>query len=271
MRFGDWVKYHEKVETEVAFKKLNSTPIKDLIGATDMDLFLVVKNSLDKIDLWSNFFYHLHNGFPDSKNDVLYDAYKENIITKEKDLPIVHIRGIEDKCLIYHYPILHENQKDKYDHALIDNTLESKIQFLKIWYIDKYFSPHVPVAIHDFINNGLSKINAEREVKKDKKVEGVKHDKDKLRFDLLSPYALEEIVKVLTFGAKKYGDRNWEKGLTYSQLVAALYRHLNKFQQGKDVDEESNCQHMASIAFCAMAILHFQATNQNHLDDRVKL
>lgn len=271
MNFRDWIKYNEKVETEVAFKKLNSTPIKGLIGATDMELFAVVKNSLDKTSLWINFFYDLQNVFPDPINNVLYDAYKENIITKEKDLPIVYIKGMEDKCLIYHYPILHENQKDKYYYVLVENTLENKIEYLKRYYIDKYLSPHVPVAIHDFINNGLSKINAEREAKEVKKVEGVKYDKDKLRFDLLSPYALEEIAKVLTFGANKYGDRNWEKGLMYSQLVAALYRHLNKFQQGKDVDEESNCQHMASIAFCAMAILHFQATNQTHLDDRVKL
>lgn len=297
MRFADWVKHNEKVETAVAFKKLNSTPIKDLIGATDMELFAVVKNSLDNKDLWINFFYDLQNGYPDPKINFLYDAYNENIITKEKDVPIVYIKGMEDKCLIYHYPLLHENQKDRYYYVLVDNTLENKIEYLKRYYIDKYLSPHVPQSIHDFIGNGLLKISVEREGKKEEKNKvdlinefvksiktsrsdfikdimekeiGRKDDKDKLRFDLISPYALEEIAKVLTFGANKYGDRNWEKGLTYDRLLGAMYRHINAFQQGNIIDVDSGCHHMASAAFCAMAILHFHKTNNFSKEDGAK-
>ena len=40
---------------------------------------------------------------------------------------------------------------------------------------------------------------------------GRKFDGDKLRYDLIPPLALEEMVKVLTFGAQKYEPDNWQK------------------------------------------------------------
>ena len=44
---------------------------------------------------------------------------------------------------------------------------------------------------------------------------GRKDDDGKLRYDLIPPLALEEVVRVLTFGAEKYGPNNWRavKGL----------------------------------------------------------
>ena len=50
--------------------------------------------------------------------------------------------------------------------------------------------------------------------------EGSKYDKNKLRVDLLSFQALQGIAEILTFGAKKYGDRNWEKGLSFSRVLS---------------------------------------------------
>ena len=45
--------------------------------------------------------------------------------------------------------------------------------------------------------------------------EGQKFDTDKLRYELLPPELLEETARVLTFGAVKYADRNWELGMNY--------------------------------------------------------
>ena len=50
--------------------------------------------------------------------------------------------------------------------------------------------------------------------------EGLKHDQGKLRFDLIPPEALIELAKVLTYGASKYNDRNWEFGMAYGRLYA---------------------------------------------------
>ena len=44
--------------------------------------------------------------------------------------------------------------------------------------------------------------------------EGVKFDQNKTRYDLLPPEFLESTAKILGFGANKYGERNWEKGMS---------------------------------------------------------
>jgi len=85
----------------------------------------------------------------------------------------------------------------------------------------------------------------------------VKHDKGKLRYDLIPPIPLEHLAQVYTFGADKYGDRNWEKGLSFDRLYAALQRHLMERRKGNMIDAETKLPHMASVMWCAMAIDHF--------------
>jgi hypothetical protein len=86
---------------------------------------------------------------------------------------------------------------------------------------------------------------------------GLKYDKEKLRVnllykDLVAP--LEEITKVLTFGAKKYGDRNWE-GVENERYVAAMMRHLNAYFKGEHYDEESGFPHLAHAGCCLLFIM----------------
>ena len=44
---------------------------------------------------------------------------------------------------------------------------------------------------------------------------GTKHDQGKTRFELVSPYFVEGVAKILTFGAQKYDPYNWAKGMSY--------------------------------------------------------
>src|SRR6187399_1313572 len=55
---------------------------------------------------------------------------------------------------------------------------------------------------------------------------GLRHNKGKIRYDLLEPFAITELAKVFTKGAEKYADRNWEKGMKWSKMRASLGRHL---------------------------------------------
>ena len=64
--------------------------------------------------------------------------------------------------------------------------------------------------------------------------EGRKDDQGKARFSLLPWDAMKAIVKVLLFGAKKYGDRNWEAGMDWDRLFDALLRHLTDWWQRND-------------------------------------
>src|SRR5665213_3256211 len=83
-------------------------------------------------------------------------------------------------------------------------------------------------------------------------MEGTKHDQGKPRMDLLPMDALMEVAKVLTFGSKKYGDRNWEKGIDPQRLRAAQMRHDAAVEMGQLTDDESGLLHVAHKATDAL-------------------
>ncbi|MBK8467977.1 MAG: hypothetical protein IPL32_19355 [Chloracidobacterium sp.] len=85
-------------------------------------------------------------------------------------------------------------------------------------------------------------------------MEGKKNDQDKPMMALLPQEALIEVAKVLTFGAERYGSWNWAKGLKYSRLLSAVYRHLAEVQQKTDIDPETGLQHTAH-AICGLLFL----------------
>lgn len=80
------------------------------------------------------------------------------------------------------------------------------------------------------------------------KHKGERHNQGKLRFDLVHPYAHEQMVRVLTKGAEKYAPRNWEKGMTWSNVIASLKRHLQAIEFGEDYDAETGELHAAHLA-----------------------
>lgn len=79
------------------------------------------------------------------------------------------------------------------------------------------------------------------------KEQGLRFNEGKLRYDLLHPVSQEGIVKVLTKGAEKYAPKNWEKGMSWSSVVASLKRHLAEFEKGIDYDEETKLLHIDHI------------------------
>jgi hypothetical protein len=89
-------------------------------------------------------------------------------------------------------------------------------------------------------------------------LEGKKHDAGKLRYELLPPDAIAAVAAVMTYGATKYGDRNWEKGMAWSRLRGAAARHLAAFDIGEDNDPETGLPHLAHATCCLMFILAFQ-------------
>lgn len=79
-------------------------------------------------------------------------------------------------------------------------------------------------------------------------------DDDKPRLDLISVFALRRLGHWLRLGAKKYGERNWEVGFTYSHCTASLCRHLAAWQAGETEED-----HLAAIMCNAMFLMHYQA------------
>lgn len=114
-----------------------------------------------------------------------------------------------------------------------------------------------------------------------KKNEGLRFNEGKTRFDLLEPYAIEQLAKVFTYGAKKYAPNNWLKGQDWSKMIASMKRHINEFEKGNDYDFDPTCTdcatggctnhtglfHMAHAAWNAMALVSYYKHRPEN-DDR---
>lgn len=88
---------------------------------------------------------------------------------------------------------------------------------------------------------------------------GMKYDEDKPDYSLIPPLAQDEFVKVLTFGAKKYGRGNWKQlDDLYNRYLAAAGRHWNAMLRGEIVDPESGLLHAAHLQSCAAFIAEYQ-------------
>lgn len=98
--------------------------------------------------------------------------------------------------------------------------------------------------------------------------QGKRFDKEKLRFDLVPSFPQEQYAKVLTMGAKKYGDRNWEHGMAWSRVLGSLKRHIHAFECGEDHDKESGLLHMAHVMTNAAFLLEYYNSYPQG-DDRV--
>ena len=99
--------------------------------------------------------------------------------------------------------------------------------------------------------------------------QGVKFDKDKLRFDLIPTFPMRLIAEVFTIGAKKYTDRNWEEGMEWGRVYGAINRHLNAWWSGEKYDPDDGQHHLASVACGAMVLMQYEETHPN-LDTRSK-
>ena len=77
---------------------------------------------------------------------------------------------------------------------------------------------------------------------------GLRYNQGKPRYDLVHTWAHEQMVNVLTAGAKKYAPRNWEGGMEWSKVLASLKRHLAAIENGEDFDKETGELHAAHLA-----------------------
>lgn len=97
--------------------------------------------------------------------------------------------------------------------------------------------------------------------------EGRKDDGGKTPYDLLAPEMLEDVAKVLAFGAGKYAPRNWEKGMRWGRVFGAAMRHLWAWWRGEKADPETGLSHLAHAACCVMFLLAYEARGVGE-DDR---
>lgn len=121
-----------------------------------------------------------------------------------------------------------------------------------------------------FPENYMNMPNPSALVKLDK-VEAIKHDQGKPDWTLVPFEALEDMVRVLEFGAKKYARNNWASngGFSWTRVLSATLRHLFAFMRGEDIDPESGLSHI-SHAQCNLLFLAYFIRNKDKFtkDDR---
>lgn len=86
---------------------------------------------------------------------------------------------------------------------------------------------------------------------------GGRKEQQLARFDLVPARPLWMLAEHYGRGAKKYEDRNWEKGYNWSLSYDSLNHHLNKWWQGEDIDPDNGSPHMVAVAWHAFALLEF--------------
>lgn len=99
--------------------------------------------------------------------------------------------------------------------------------------------------------------------------EAVKNDQGKLPWHLLPSDAVDDVLEVLQYGAAKYGERNWERGMDWSRPFSALMRHMWAWWRGETFDPESGKPHLAHAACCILFLLAYERRGVG-VDNRVK-
>jgi hypothetical protein len=85
--------------------------------------------------------------------------------------------------------------------------------------------------------------------------------------------AIEEINKVLEFGAKKYAAHNWKlgDGFKYSRLLNSLLRHIFAYMRGEDTDPESGLSHLAHAGCNIVFLLYYNKYKTKYNNDDRKV
>jgi hypothetical protein len=101
------------------------------------------------------------------------------------------------------------------------------------------------------------------------KLEALRYNTGKLRWSLVDFDALEDMVRVLEFGATKYSDDNWKQGLKTTELFESLMRHMTAYMRGEDLDSESGLPHTGHI-LCNAMFLSYMHRFKPEFDTRRK-
>ena len=97
----------------------------------------------------------------------------------------------------------------------------------------------------------------------------IKHDAGKTDWSLMPFEAVEEINKVLDFGARKYAAHNWKTGtgFRYTRVLSSLLRHTFAWARGEDLDPESGLSHLAHMGCNVVFLIYYNKHKSRYSND----
>lgn len=101
---------------------------------------------------------------------------------------------------------------------------------------------------------------------------GLRFNSGKLRVDLVPADVIEALAEVLGHACTKrvppYPERNWERGMKWSNVVASLERHLLDVKLGREFDPSGTGLRSSALLLCnAVFLCAFDIRGLQHLDD----
>lgn len=77
-----------------------------------------------------------------------------------------------------------------------------------------------------------------------------------IRYDLTPQYGLEEVNKILTNKLVKYQENQWKYGISWSEVLSNLKKHLAQFELGNDYTSEGLLQ-IGEVAMNALILAEY--------------
>lgn len=96
---------------------------------------------------------------------------------------------------------------------------------------------------------------------------GLRYNDGKCRVELIPPEWSWALGMVLTRGAIKYADRNWERGMSWAYMMGSTTRHLLKFMIGERYDKESGNHHLAHAAWNCLGMMSYDVRGLHKFND----
>lgn len=96
---------------------------------------------------------------------------------------------------------------------------------------------------------------------------GKRLNSGKVPLSMVPNSAIYAIARVFEAGAKKYEKNNWRRGMNHTIPYECALRHLLKYAEGEDRDDETGELHLAHALTNIAMLIEYQ-TSCPHLDDR---
>jgi len=107
-------------------------------------------------------------------------------------------------------------------------------------------------------------------IQENKLEKATRNNSGKPKWHLMDMPSFEPMIRALEWGAERYGEFNWQKGLSVIETLDSLQRHFIAFQNGQDIDEESGKSTLGHLA-CNVMFLLWTMQNKPEWDDRKKI
>lgn len=98
-------------------------------------------------------------------------------------------------------------------------------------------------------------------------------DPNKPQLTQVWPDFIAGVARILMHGAKKYARGNWQRGMSYNEVLDAAKRHIAAIERGEEIDTDSGLPHLHHATCSLMFLDYYQRSDRKdeyaRFDDRM--